>query len=80
METNDSVISCPPCRSPEKCVTGVCAMVQEKLRLIHESWVTSQPRPACTPTQTVCFRCGNDIQKCDGMFAAKQPHAEESEK
>jgi hypothetical protein len=30
METNDSIVSCPPCRSPAICIKSGCAMAAEK--------------------------------------------------
>lgn len=36
METNDSLQSCPPCKSPERCLglNGQCGMVVDKERLL----------------------------------------------
>ncbi len=56
---DDSLISCPPCRSPEKCVSGECQMEKDKMEAL-----------AAMPKGKVVIAVGHDAITTELLRAA----------
>ena len=64
---------CKACPNVYACGGNECAA----MAAILDAWRSMSPALSdalnaaekCNPAQTACFRCDNNVLKCDGMFA-----------